>query len=146
LFVAGTTAAAAAAAASSDSYGSADSTLVDDEEAERVQQAVEVVAEMQLTAEQLKVRKLYGMPAAVPKDCKLGTATTRMQVGTGSRKIQPLLCLEHAAASQGCRCVQAAFAPCHASTAKLRLQQLAECSSAALSVFCRLACAPCRLL
>lgn len=52
-------AAAAAAKASSDSYGtssSAESSFVEDEEeAERVQQAVEVVAEMQLTAEQLKV-------------------------------------------------------------------------------------------
>jgi len=48
----------AAAVASSDSYSSADSSRadLDDEEAERVQQAVEVVAEMQLTAEQLKVR------------------------------------------------------------------------------------------
>lgn len=50
-------AAAAAAAASSDSLGSPESSRssMDDEEAERVQQAVEVVAEMQLTAEQLKV-------------------------------------------------------------------------------------------
>jgi hypothetical protein len=52
-------AAAAAAKASSDSFGtssSAESSFVEDEEeAERVQQAVEVVAEMQLTAEQLKV-------------------------------------------------------------------------------------------
>lgn len=31
---------------------------MDDEVAERVQQAVEVVAEMQLTAEQLKVRRM----------------------------------------------------------------------------------------
>lgn len=46
-------------AGSSDSYGSPDSSTssMDDEEAERVQQAVEVVAEMQLTAEQLKVSR-----------------------------------------------------------------------------------------
>jgi hypothetical protein len=111
-FVAGTTVAAAAAAASSDSYGSADSTLVDDEEAERVQQAVEVVAEMQLTAEQLKVRELCASSCA--KDSNLGTATTRMQPCEDSRSIQSLLCLEHEAASQDCRCVQAAFALCHA--------------------------------
>lgn len=51
----------AAAAASSDSFSSADSSRadLDDEEADRVQQAVEVVAEMQLTAEQLKVRGGY---------------------------------------------------------------------------------------
>jgi hypothetical protein len=52
-------AAAAMDAGSSDSYGSPESSSssMDDEEAERVQQAVEVVAEMQLTAEQLKVRQ-----------------------------------------------------------------------------------------
>lgn len=54
-----TAAAAAVDAGSSDSYGSPDSSTssMDDEEAERVQQAVEVVAEMQLTAEQLKVSR-----------------------------------------------------------------------------------------
>lgn len=45
----------------SDSYSSLDSgsnnsSSIDDEEAERVQQAVELIAEMQLTADQLKVR------------------------------------------------------------------------------------------
>ena len=53
-----------AAGGSSDSYSSASPDAsraeADDEEAERVQQAVEVVAEMQLTAEQLKVRWLAG--------------------------------------------------------------------------------------
>jgi hypothetical protein len=41
----------------SDGQGSAESSRssIDDEEAERIQAAVEVVAEMQLTAEQLKV-------------------------------------------------------------------------------------------
>jgi hypothetical protein len=62
-------AAAAAAKASSDSYGtssSAESSFVEDEEeAERVQQAVEVVAEMQLTAEQLKVRTHSVLTASV---------------------------------------------------------------------------------
>lgn len=38
---------------------------MDDEEAERVQAAVEVVAEMQLTAEQLKVRQQGGLPCFV---------------------------------------------------------------------------------
>jgi hypothetical protein len=38
---------------------------MDDEEAERVQAAVEVVAEMQLTAEQLKVRQQGGLPCSV---------------------------------------------------------------------------------
>jgi hypothetical protein len=43
-----------------DAYTSMDSssTSLDDEVAERLQQAVELVAEMQLTAEQLKVRLL----------------------------------------------------------------------------------------
>jgi hypothetical protein len=145
LFVAGTTASAAAAAASSANYGSADSSLVDDEDAERVQQAVEVVAEMQLTAEQLKVRReLYASRCA--KDSSLNTATNCMQPGRDSTGIQSLLCWEHEAASQGWLCVQTAFSPYHASTAEHGLQQLAGCSSASLSVFGRLACAPCRLL
>lgn len=47
----------AAPSTSDSSTGSADSSRssMDDEEAERIQAAVEVVAEMQLTAEQLKV-------------------------------------------------------------------------------------------